>query len=140
MTDYKYIRAWGKMSGSFPYYISGEVEKARRDNAPDTAIYRRQDGTWAVFEDIECEKTKGALRAILQREQASNDGLCLPSRWVYVCYEDGTEEDVAITDNISVDEAQKYKDEWENARGKKVIRVELRSNGGHLMYGFKYDN
>lgn len=62
--DYSYIRAWGQMLGSFRYFIDGEVEKARASNAPATAIYRKQDGSWAVFEDIQNDET----RALVQRQ------------------------------------------------------------------------
>lgn len=63
--DYKYIRAWGKMLGSFRGYIEGEIEKARKESAPETAIYRRSDGTWATFEGIECQDTKQRIREII---------------------------------------------------------------------------
>lgn len=63
--DYKYIRAWGKMLGSFRGYIEGEVEKARKERAPETAIYRRSDGTWATFEGIERQDTKQRIREII---------------------------------------------------------------------------
>lgn len=73
MKDYAYIQAWGRMLRSFPYYVKGEVEKARRDGAPETAIYRREDGTWAVFEEISCENTKRAMSAIL-KDMEQQDG------------------------------------------------------------------
>lgn len=67
--DYAYIRAWGELLGSFPYYIEGEIEKARRDRAPQTAIYRRQDGSWATFEEIRSEGTRGDVTAIIEQMQ-----------------------------------------------------------------------
>lgn len=66
MKDYKYIRAWGMMLHSYSYYIEGEVEKARRDGAPETAIYRHDDGTWATFEGIRREDTKETIRALVR--------------------------------------------------------------------------
>lgn len=63
--DYVYIRAWGQTLGSFPYYIEGEVEKARKESAPETAIYRRSDGTWVTFEDIERQNTKQRILEII---------------------------------------------------------------------------
>ena len=39
MIDYPYIRAWYRISGSFPYYIEQQVELARKDNAPHDAVF-----------------------------------------------------------------------------------------------------
>lgn len=65
--SYKYIWAWGHMLGSFPAYVEREVEKARLANAPETAIYQKQDGTWAIFEDIQSENTKAWIQKHVQR-------------------------------------------------------------------------
>lgn len=56
--DYKYIRAWEKLMGSLPYYKEMQLEKARKENAPETAIYRNHEGTWIKFESITAESTK----------------------------------------------------------------------------------
>ena len=37
--EYPFIRAWGKMLGSFDYYVEDMVKKAKEDNAPITVIY-----------------------------------------------------------------------------------------------------
>jgi hypothetical protein len=50
--DYPYIVAWGRMMGSHRPYIRQQVEQARADGAPPNAIYRRDDGTWAITEEI----------------------------------------------------------------------------------------
>ena len=74
MKDYPYIRAYGLLLGSFPSYIDSEVEKARRTNAPQTAVSQYQDGSWATFEDITFSDTRkriAALVAEMQEEQAS---------------------------------------------------------------------
>lgn len=74
MKDYPYIRAYGLLLGSFPSYIDSEVEKARRTNAPQTAVSQYQDGSWATFEDITFNDTReriAALVAEMQEEQAS---------------------------------------------------------------------
>jgi len=63
--DYLYIRAWGKLLGSFDYYIENEVCKARKDNAPQTAIYRNDDKTWQTVENV-CEETKRQVEAIVK--------------------------------------------------------------------------
>lgn len=65
--DYAYVRAWGQTLGSFPYYIEGEVEKARRSNAPETAIYQRDDGSWATFEGIASKDTRNAIAALASK-------------------------------------------------------------------------
>lgn len=62
--DYVYIRAWGQSMGSFPNFIVGEVERARRDRAPETAIYQRDDGSWATFEGIVAEDTRNRIAAL----------------------------------------------------------------------------
>lgn len=74
MKDYPYIRAYGLLLGSFPSYIDSEVEKARRTNAPQTAVSQYQDGSWATFEDITFSDTRERIAAIvaeMQEEHAS---------------------------------------------------------------------
>lgn len=63
--DYKYIRAWGIMMGSFEYYINGEIQKAKDDNAPTDAIYKK-DGVWATFSEIKSEDTKKRVAEIVE--------------------------------------------------------------------------
>lgn len=48
--DYKYIWAWGKMSGSMDYYIDQQIKKARGENAPLDAIY--YDKTWGKWHTV----------------------------------------------------------------------------------------
>lgn len=48
---YRHIRAWGKMQGSYEYYIKGEQQRASEENAPLDAIYKGSNG-WAVFADV----------------------------------------------------------------------------------------
>jgi hypothetical protein len=41
-TDYPYIRWWGKsIMGSDDHYIVLEIQQAKRDGAPQTALYPR---------------------------------------------------------------------------------------------------
>ena len=63
--DYKYIRAWGYSLGSFDYYIENQIAKAKEDNAPPTAVYKRQDGTWATFEEIKRDDTKEEIALLV---------------------------------------------------------------------------
>lgn len=53
--DYPFIRKWGRMLRSYDYYIIGQVALARVDNAPQDAVYRRKDGTWATVDDVESD-------------------------------------------------------------------------------------
>lgn len=64
--------------------------------------------------------------------------LSLPSRWVYVWYEDGKMENVANTDTLDAYEAREFKETWEKARGKKVVRVDLQSSNGNLVKSYTY--
>lgn len=66
--DYIYIRAWHRMTGSFDYYIEAQVEKARADKAPETAVYfsRYEGNRWITLE--ECapgtqERVKAFIRS-----------------------------------------------------------------------------
>ena len=53
--DYPYLRAWCKMMGSYDYYLQAQLEKARKDKAPEDAIYYRnfsQINGWVCFADV----------------------------------------------------------------------------------------
>lgn len=65
MKDYKYIRAWGMMLHAFPHNIESVVERARCEGAPETAIYRRDDGTWATFEGIKWLEIREAVQGFV---------------------------------------------------------------------------
>lgn len=59
--DYHWIREWGKLLGSHDEYIDRQVEKARRDNAPENAIYKSNDGRWVTTDDVTSGETRHAL-------------------------------------------------------------------------------
>ena len=42
-TKYRHIVAWGKIMGSYDYYVNRQLEEAEATNAPITAIYRDGD-------------------------------------------------------------------------------------------------
>lgn len=71
---YIYIRAWGRLMHSFPYYIREQVEEAVRDNAPQNAIYceTNEDGTrrWHTYDDIESKSTLRVLDQIVESMEA----------------------------------------------------------------------
>lgn len=47
-------------------------------------------------------------------------------------------ENVASTDTLTAEEAREFKDYWEKARGKKVVRVDLQDNRGNLLKSYTY--
>ena len=61
----------------------------------------------------------------------------LPSRWVYVYFEDGLMLNVENTDSFSDAEAQEVADTWTNSsRGEKhgkVVRVDFQDSKGKLL-------
>lgn len=71
--DYKHIKAWGKMMGSFPYYIKEQQAKAAQENAPLDAIYKSHDAEleqpWRRHSQIQNENTREEIdRIILKME------------------------------------------------------------------------
>ncbi len=70
--DYRYIRAWGAMLGSDSSYIKEQVELARKDKAPQNAIYKKltdkmkNNSTWKTTDDITREDTKYRLEQYLK--------------------------------------------------------------------------
>ncbi|XVV02468.1 hypothetical protein ACQPW3_34690 [Actinosynnema sp. CA-248983] len=56
--DYPFVRAWGRLMGSYDYYIRDKVQLAREDHAPANAVYRREDGTWTTTDDITLATTR----------------------------------------------------------------------------------
>jgi hypothetical protein len=61
-TDYPYIRAWGRMMGSYRYYVEGQLQLARQEKAPQNATYRGEEG-WHTWDDF-----KGSAVTRLQIE------------------------------------------------------------------------
>lgn len=63
--DYKHIRAWGQMMGSYPYYIKNQQQEAFEDNAPIDAVYKRGD-TWHCFSEVTSIDTRNTIEKILK--------------------------------------------------------------------------
>jgi len=63
--EYLHIRAWGKMMGSYEYYISTQQALAANEHAPLTAIYER-NGHWHTFESIVNPSTKAYISQIVK--------------------------------------------------------------------------
>ena len=65
-SKYRHIVAWGKLLGSYPYYIEMQVDEAIKDNAPANAIYKAQDGTWHTYEGITNPDSRARMDALLE--------------------------------------------------------------------------
>ena len=65
--DYVYIRAWCKLMNSTPEFTENEVEAARKEKAPQTAVYKRKDGVWEIFEGIVRGGTKQQLAELVAK-------------------------------------------------------------------------
>jgi hypothetical protein len=68
---YPYIRAWGRMLGSHQSYIEEQVRRARLENAPKNATYRktsglRGDGGWSTDPEIVSEYTRQRIDEIIK--------------------------------------------------------------------------
>lgn len=78
---YPLIEKWGRMSGSFTYYIVDQQERAARDNAPEDAIfYSVDDARWVRADEVNDDTTRERLgigplpadrRAALLRKNAA---------------------------------------------------------------------
>jgi hypothetical protein len=68
--DYRHIAAWGRMMGSYPYYIEGQQSRAAEMQAPVDAIYQEHswDGTgkWHTMSDVTNADTKRLIEQILK--------------------------------------------------------------------------
>lgn len=59
--DYLYIRAWGIVGNRDYRETECNLEMARKEGAPMSAIYKMEDGTWKTFEDVTSEGIKELL-------------------------------------------------------------------------------
>lgn len=71
--DYCYIRAWERLMGGFPYYIEMQLAKARKEHAPQTAIFRRDDGTWALVQEIRFEDIQVRVQQLADDIRANHE-------------------------------------------------------------------
>lgn len=66
--DYIYIRAWHLMTGAYQYYINLVESKARRDDAPENAIYYDdRSREWRTVDDIVSPESKARVEAFAER-------------------------------------------------------------------------
>jgi len=70
--DYLYIRAWGRLLNSAPYYVKDQVEKANRDGAPANAIYYSdKEKRWHTFDEVANSLTRFQIENILDEYKRS---------------------------------------------------------------------
>lgn len=50
--EYKAVFSWCKLMGSAPYWIEKKQEEAKKDKAPETAVFKK-DGKWITFEELD---------------------------------------------------------------------------------------
>ena len=71
--DYIYIRAWGRVMGSLPYYIRDMLATAHEDKAPGNAIYKDDEGTWMTMDDVKNHSTRIQVEQIAESIQRSHN-------------------------------------------------------------------
>lgn len=50
---YNYITRWGRLMGSYDYYIAQQIEKAKKENAPEDACYFNDfENRWVSYSEI----------------------------------------------------------------------------------------
>jgi hypothetical protein len=59
--EYEWIRKWGRMLGSYQYYIDDQIALARREQAPANAVHKNQDGRWVTTDEITNVEARFAL-------------------------------------------------------------------------------
>jgi hypothetical protein len=64
-TEYLYIRAWHKLTGSLEYYIVAKQKQAALDNATLDAIYH-DDSRWVTITEV----TNAPMAAAVEAEVA----------------------------------------------------------------------
>ena len=71
---YHHIRAWGKLLGSYEYYIKDQQGWAAFENAPQNAIYRGDD-KWVTVDDLTNKQLRDIVnsRAIRLEEKEVDD-------------------------------------------------------------------
>lgn len=68
---YDHLRAWCAMMGSYPYYVRDQIELARREDAPDDAIYRDSStGRWVTFSEVTNPSTIKTITERVEKARA----------------------------------------------------------------------
>lgn len=67
---YKYLRAWDTMMHSGELWMSMMQDKAEEEHAPITAVYRRTDGIWVTFEEVENTETRNRIQQMVDNMES----------------------------------------------------------------------
>lgn len=62
--DYKHIEAWGRLLGSYRYFISEEQARAAKEGAPIDAVFKDNDG-WVSFSKVTAPDVRLRITTIL---------------------------------------------------------------------------
>lgn len=62
----------------------------------------------------------------------------LPENWVYVEFENGERKNIANTDTLNEREATRFKEYWEEAEHKKIVKVTLETSDNKVIKTFTY--
>lgn len=65
-SDYKHIRAWGKILGSYEYYIENEQQKAFDLELPLDTIYISTQNEGRSVNEIKCKDTLARVQKFAQ--------------------------------------------------------------------------
>lgn len=63
---YRYIRAWGLFMGSHNYYIQDQQALACKEGAPENALFKEADGSWATISNASEEMVRMLDRLLYQ--------------------------------------------------------------------------
>lgn len=50
--QYRAMKLWLENSGSYPYYVKQEQERASEEGAPLDALYKNHEGKWICVSDL----------------------------------------------------------------------------------------
>jgi hypothetical protein len=66
-SDYPYIKAWGRLLGTYKQHVDAEIERAQMLDAPHDAMYQRANGSWGTFRSIQNADTKELIQTFVDR-------------------------------------------------------------------------
>lgn len=62
---YLYVLAWGKYVERPQQEIEERLACAHKEHAPERALWRRSDGTWATYDELRNAKDRRVVQAIV---------------------------------------------------------------------------
>jgi hypothetical protein len=68
--DYPYLRAWDRMMGSSGWWCEENLSRARKEKAPQDAIYKSHVGKWHTYENIQRPDIKNFIRKLVEAHKA----------------------------------------------------------------------